>query len=372
MTEQPASPPPEDLSALAQAFGGDAYVLGGGGNISWKDAATLWIKPSGVSLAGLRTEELVPITREALRRLYGLERPPDAQEREALVSRVLSEAVADGSGRRPSVETPLHDSIHAPYVLHTHPALVNGLTCAAGGEVILRKLFPDALWMPRTDPGYTLAVAAREALRADGETRGGQPDLLFLQSHGIVVAGETAEAVAVRMREVMETLEAFYREEGAPLRLAEEAPPPEEAAAERAEQIRRALAETGVENAGALAVAWGPRFEVAEGPLTPDHIVYHKSYPLTGEVTPGALATFREATGYSPVLFACPEGMFAVGTSRASAERALAMARDGGLIRQLAAAAGGVAYMDDASRRFVETWEAEQYRKKVAEEGAGG
>jgi rhamnose utilization protein RhaD (predicted bifunctional aldolase and dehydrogenase) len=369
MNERLNQRPPDDLVALSRAFGGDSYVLGGGGNISWKDEALLWIKPSGVSLAGLRAEDPVPIDRAALRELYDLERPEDASEREALVMRILAGAVADGSGRRPSVETPLHDSLRAAYVLHTHPAVVNGLTCAAAGGEILRRLFPDALWMPRTDPGYTLAIAAREALVAHEAGRGRQPDLLFLQNHGLVVAGETAGAVRERMGEVVRTVEQYFEEEGAPLELAEGDPPPGDVAARRAEEIRRALAGTGTDGAERLAVVSCAPFEVAEGPLTPDHIVYHRAYPLAGEPTVHAVRTFREATGYAPVIFACPEGVYATGPTRESAGRALAMARDGGVIRQLTAAAGGICYMDEASRRFVETWEAEQYRKKVAEDG---
>jgi len=43
-------------------------------------------------------------------------------------------------------------------VVHTHPTLVNGITCAVDGEQTVRRLFgEDAVWIPTVDPGYTLA-----------------------------------------------------------------------------------------------------------------------------------------------------------------------------------------------------------------------
>ena len=48
------------------------------------------------------------------------------------------------------------------YVVHLHPAVVNGLTCGAKGKEILEELFPGrAVWMDEIKPGYTLAMAAK-------------------------------------------------------------------------------------------------------------------------------------------------------------------------------------------------------------------
>ena len=44
----------ETIAELSHEFGGPEYVLGGGGNSSAKDDATLWVKPSGVTLLDLR------------------------------------------------------------------------------------------------------------------------------------------------------------------------------------------------------------------------------------------------------------------------------------------------------------------------------
>ena len=74
-------------------------------------------------------------------------------------------------------------------------------------------------------------------------------------------------------------------------------------------------------------------FDIAEGPIIPDHIVYSKSYPLVSEPTKEAVAAFRDKTGYFPKVIACSEGIFGVGNSQKIAGLAIELARDGSLIR---------------------------------------
>mgnify|MGYP001315868415 CR=1 FL=1 len=48
---------------LSNEFGTSEYVKGGGGNTSYKDKNTLWVKPSGTTLAGLQEETFVTLNR---------------------------------------------------------------------------------------------------------------------------------------------------------------------------------------------------------------------------------------------------------------------------------------------------------------------
>ena len=60
----------------------------------------------------------------------------------------------------PSVECMLHGLFPQTFVLHLHPALVNGLTCGVDGKQACEELFGEkAVWVPLTKPGYTLAKA---------------------------------------------------------------------------------------------------------------------------------------------------------------------------------------------------------------------
>jgi len=151
---------------LSHLYGTADYVQAGGGNTSCKTAETLWIKPSGTTLGALTMESFVAMDRKLLGRLYEEETPSDPTAREELVKERMAAAVRPETPGRASVEAPLHDSLSAVFVVHTHPASVNGLTCALGGRAAAARLFPAARWMPYVDPGYTLCMAVREAVQA--------------------------------------------------------------------------------------------------------------------------------------------------------------------------------------------------------------
>ena len=140
------------ITALSHEFGTDRYVRGGGGNTSCKDESTLWVKPSGTTLAGLAPDKFVALDRAI------------PSEREALVKEVMGNAILPETPGRASVEAPLHDSLSARYVVHTHPYIVNGMTCAKNGKAVCAELFPDALWLDYIDPGYTLCMEVRKEI----------------------------------------------------------------------------------------------------------------------------------------------------------------------------------------------------------------
>ena len=95
----------EPLTALSREFGQTDYVFGGGGNTSAKNAETLWIKPSGTSLADMTPGTFVAIDREKLSALYTFTPPADTAERESAVKDMMMASRRPGSEARPSVET---------------------------------------------------------------------------------------------------------------------------------------------------------------------------------------------------------------------------------------------------------------------------
>jgi rhamnose utilization protein RhaD (predicted bifunctional aldolase and dehydrogenase) len=258
----------ETITSLSHEFGTPEYVKAGGGNTSCKTADTLWVKPSGTTLAKLAPETFVAMDRAALAKLYEAAPPAEPAAREELVKNMMAAAVKPETPGRASVEAPLHDSLAARFVVHTHPASVNGLTCAVGGRAAAARLFPDALWVPYTDPGYTLCMAVRKAVLACKAEHGGEPALIFLENHGVFVAGDTEEAVRAAYARVTDALARAYAAAGIDGAVAVGDVPPEAQVA----GWRRALAE-GLGADGA-AVAVSGRFDVGGGPISPDHIVY--------------------------------------------------------------------------------------------------
>ena len=114
--------------------------------------------------------------------------------------------------------------------------------------------------------------------------------------------------------------------------------------------------------------AWvkaGGRFEFARGPVSPDHIVYAKSYPLAGEPTEESVRGYREKHGYSPRVVCCEAGVAGVGEKEKEAELALELTRDAALVVQLTETFGGIRYMPEREAKFIENWEAEAYRRKL-------
>ena len=57
----------KELIEISKYYGSNKeYVIAGGGNTSFKDEETIWIKASGQSLAELTEEGLVALNREKL------------------------------------------------------------------------------------------------------------------------------------------------------------------------------------------------------------------------------------------------------------------------------------------------------------------
>lgn len=348
----------ETITELSHAFGTAEYVKAGGGNTSCKTADTLWVKPSGTTLAGLTPATFVAMDRAVLARLYAAAAPEDPAAREELVKDMMAAAVKPETPGRASVEAPLHETISARYVVHTHPAAVNGLTCAVGGRAAAARLFPDALWMPYVDPGYTLCMAVRKAILAYKAERGVEPSLLFLENHGVFVAGDTEEAIRATYARVMDTLKTAYAAAGLSTEVHVGGKPSESLIA----GWRQVLAEgLGAEGA---AVAVSGRFDPGSGPISPDHIVYAKSYPFDGVLTAENLRAFKSVRGYAPRVVLADSAVLGVGATDKSAALALELALDGARVVQLARGFGGVQYLSDRARGFIENWEVESYRSK--------
>ncbi|MFC1766107.1 class II aldolase/adducin family protein [Planctomycetota bacterium] len=349
----------QTVTRLSQEFGTSEYVQGGGGNTSVKNADTLWVKPSGTTLMGLQPESFVAMNRAKLVRLYEVEIPTEPSAREALVKEVMAEAVDPGSSGRASVEAPLHDSLAARYVVHTHPVLVNGMTCGVAGKEACARLFPEALWLDYIDPGFTLCMDVRQRIKDFATERGREPEVIFLKNHGLFVAGEDLETVRAIYASILDRLKAIYLEAGVSMELAVADPPAEGRVQSVAKKIRQVMGDRQ-----AAGIRASGMFPYPRGPITPDHIVYAKSYALIAEPTPDTIGGYQSQHGYLPQLIVCDDMVLGVGLSDMKAGLALELALDGALVQQLAAAFGGINYMTDRARKFIENWEVESYRSQ--------
>ncbi len=348
------------IAELSQEFGQETYVRGGGGNTSCKTDEILFIKPSGVTLAEMTPDTFAGLDRARLDKLFGETFPADVNKRERAVLEFITATVLPERKGRPSVEAPLHHCFPQTFVVHTHPAVVNGLTCSQNGPEICARLFPDAMWLPVIEPGYTLGARVHGELRAYAEKHGRAPDMLFLANHGIFIAGNAPEEIRARYRDVMTKLGAEIGKAGLSGDVAVGPAPDRAAAGAIVDGLRKFM--------GDDAACWSVRgrFPVYADPLTPDHIVYCRSHMYDGDGSEASLRAFREKYGYWPKVIGLPGMILGLAATQRPADLASELAFDAANVVRFAGAFGGVKYLNQHFIDFIENWEVESYRQKVA------
>lgn len=348
-----------EITTLSHEFGVPKYIKAGGGNTSAKDATTMWIKPSGITLLELQPATFVAVSRDKVAELYTVTPPPDVHDREAMVKDMVVGSVCPGYKGRPSVETPLHNAFEVPYVVHTHPPMVNGMTCATGGRARCAKLFPDSVWVEFIDPGYALSIHVRNCIETYKKQHGKEPTVVFMENHGVLVAGQTPADIRKTYADIHAVLQKEYDKAGIPVEL-KFGPAADAATIEKTKaQIKATFGEA------AAGVAYERPFQVAQGPISPDHIVYMRTHAFFGEPTPENAAEFAKKHKFKPRIIVCKAGVFGLGPTEKEAGLAIELARDGAVIMQLAPAFGGIQYMTQRAVDFIDSWEVEAYRRSL-------
>lgn len=393
-------------------------IQAGGGNTSVKsaDGATMYLKASGYGLGEL----LPPDEPEGPRGYVAM----DADQVTGLLDRkdLLKGAEGDvdtrlraaftaactwmpAPGVRPSVEALLH-ALLGRVVIHTHPPLVVALISARKTKSAVAEfeqtLAEDVLFLPYRDPGLERARELRAALTR-AHTEGRRPRVLLLENHGLFVWADTpaaAKRLTTRCLTVAKRIVGTRRQPRAraePRRrdLLRLLPLVRGAACQVAGRRLMVRFESNAA-LSALARTEAGRRALRAGPLSPDEIVYCHSLPafvgqkaLTGEDDAVRSRLIRIFTRYQErhrafarhrasarrrvfpkVLTAAPMGYFVVAESERALRSASEMARAAFQARLHTLALGGPRAMTAKAQAFIEGWEAEAYRRRVA--GAGG
>jgi len=212
-----------ELIRISNTVGRDSsLVQGGGGNTSVKteDGKYMYIKASGTALKDMnakrgwrrmRLEPVLAIIKDkAIARL-------DVQRRETEVVNRLLLACDDKvtGGARPSVEAHLHAFLDK-CVIHLHPSAAGAFANAKNGKAELQKLFKKIenrklkienflplLWVPYTNPGFTLAKRIAKLVDDYQNRFGKKPAILFLEKHGLLISAGSANAALRLVRQVI-------------------------------------------------------------------------------------------------------------------------------------------------------------------------
>lgn len=389
----------EDLIAISRKFGQDSrFVIAGGGNTSYKDENRLWVKASGHALATITEDGFAVLDRALLNEMGEKAYNEDTAIREEQVKNDLSVACIT-KDRRPSVETSLHNCMGFAFVVHLHPTLVNGLMCSVNAEAACKEIFPDALYIEYTDPGYTLFKKVYDRIKAYKAEKGKEPQVIFLQNHGIFVGGDTTAEIEGIYSEVLGKLEAKVAA------LPEGDTAVSETVTDVVPAIRQMLSRSGrgfktlkvTQNAlvdffidGCSVTSTGSAtdcpgksgFDKIAKPFTPDIIVYCKSSYIFIEAESDEeilkqaeeeIEAFVSGKGYTPkVLLIKGIGLIAVGDSSRNAQIITDVFTDAMKVAFYAQSFGGEHPMERAWIDFIDNWEVENYRRKVASSASKG
>jgi len=268
-----------------------SLVLCGGGNTSvkstWRDLLgearpVLWVKGSGADLAEVGVSGFAPVDLAGALRLLDLESLSDTA-----MLRELRALRLDPDAPTPSCEALLHAFLPARFIDHSHADAALAVVNSRGGERLAAEIWgDDFLVLPYVKPGFDLARQVREQWRAAGP-RATRLRGLILLHHGVFTFGDTARESYERMIAAIER--ARRRLPGtsrpaagaAPARrwrpvdlarlrhaVARLAGRPLVAAFDLSPRARRAASDAALRRAA------------ARGPLTPDHALRTKPWPL--------------------------------------------------------------------------------------------
>ncbi len=370
----------QQLIDISRKYGADSrFVIAGGGNTSYKTADRLWVKASGHALATIGEDGFAILDRSKLNPMGEKEYSSDVAEREAQVKDDLAMACIT-KDRRPSVETSLHNCMGFAYVVHLHPTLVNGLMCSADAAETCTGLFPDALYIEYTDPGYTLFKKVYERIKAYKAIRGQEPQVIFLQNHGVFVAADTTEEIDRIYADMMARLAQCVKP--LPDGVGEKVPA---SVTEIIPAIRQILSRggRGLKTLQVTRNALVDRFlenpEAVLLPFTPDIIVYCKSEYVvldSDDLVKEAeekIEAYIARRGHTPkVLLVKGIGLVAVGDSAKNAGIITEVFLDAMKVAFYASSFGGAHGMEPAWIDFIDNWEVENYRRKVASGASAG
>lgn len=158
-------------------------VQGAGGNVSWKEDDTLWVKASGTWLADANDENIfVPVNLEHLK---------DALKKQEYT--VIPKTIEDTS-LKPSIETLLHALMPHRIVVHLHAIEVLAHLVRKNFDLIHYPSFNKSLNARTVEyckPGAELAEAIANQLNGTDNTQ-----VIFLKNHGVIIGGENINEVS--------------------------------------------------------------------------------------------------------------------------------------------------------------------------------
>jgi rhamnose utilization protein RhaD (predicted bifunctional aldolase and dehydrogenase) len=239
--------------------------------------------------------------------------------------------------------------------------------CSILAEETVHRLFGDSvLYMEYTDPGYVLFKKVNDRIQQFTAREDHPPEVIFLQNHGVFVAGKTIDDIKNTYRSIEQKIKN---------ELHQMVPDPSHIANTLEPVCNAISSETGKAAISAHSkliqhyASDGNNFQKIARPFTPDIIVYCKSnYLFVGDENDlvKQIHRFGKKYGHLPkIIIVNNKGMIALDDSLKTAETAMEVFEDMMKLSYLSENFGGPHCMSDEQIQFINTWEVENYRRKI-------
>jgi NAD(P)-dependent dehydrogenase (short-subunit alcohol dehydrogenase family)/rhamnose utilization protein RhaD (predicted bifunctional aldolase and dehydrogenase) len=378
----------QELVRISRFYGSNKdYVIAGGGNTSFKNDKYLWVKASGTSLATIDINGFACLSREILSEIETKTYSEDPVIREREVKDDLYRALADKENPlRPSVETSLHNLLAYKFVVHLHPWLVNALLCGRNSRKLAPQLFgSEALYVAYTDPGHVLFEKMHVQIQEYRAGHAHDPKIILLENHGIFVSADTTAEIGTIYESVFSKLRSV-----ADKFMEITDVPADDKISSLLPALRMLLSNEKLKTVcfrnNTLIHHFGTSMDEARkvaSPFIPDQIVYCKAKYIYLDHSGSAesmieffrhqLDRFRTEFGYDPkVILIRDLGLVAIEDSYAQSQTVLDVYEDQMKISFYSEFFGGQRFLTPEEISFIDNWEVENYRRKVAAGQKGG
>jgi rhamnose utilization protein RhaD (predicted bifunctional aldolase and dehydrogenase) len=370
------------LIEISRYYGNNPdFVLGGGGNTSFKNESTIWVKASGRNLASITENDFVELDRNKLKLAGKKKFSANSEKREAQIQDFIQSASISKKKRlRPSVETSLHNIVEYQFVVHSHPFVVNGVLCSQNAKTTVYECFGNnVLFVPYANPGYLLFKQVKKGLADYRKKFKLEPKIIFLQSHGVIVAANDIDEIKSIYAEIISTIGCRINK----MPEIRELPVDEQlmriACAIKTELYGNQEKTILINNNLLIQQFYSSReqFNQISLPVSPDAIIYYNACPVMIEQTKNldqAIEEFRERYNVYKALYSeVPKimvvknlGFVAIDGSPDSAKTAVAVFENVLKISILSAFFGGPRFLYEQNVAYLQTTDIVNYRKSMS------
>lgn len=171
-----------DISKFSYFLGSNnLFVQGAGGNISYKEGHSIWVKASGYCLKDALNEDIF-INLDIPKILDNLQKNIDD----------FSDAILERTLKKPSIETAFHVLLPHSIVVHYHPIDVLAYAILLNGQSLLNDILKNINWewVEYVKPGVELSVSINKKYMNNPGTQ-----VFVLENHGVILVGNSLDEI---------------------------------------------------------------------------------------------------------------------------------------------------------------------------------